>query len=294
MSVLSDIQKRHKAYLEGDDDELRRLSKNLMGWMQEFARESLKDGLSEDAIIETLEEREAEATAMLKALVDADEDAEARERIGKGCGQPHGKKKRKARMFADVYKDMSAAQGRKVHAVMSEFKDGTLTTRGKHGKKRRVRDRDQAIAIALSEARRIGKGEDFEIEVPFAKTDDELRVVYGWASVTKIGGEEVVDNQDDVIDTHDLVKAVHDFMLDSRVGGIMHMRGEDGPVVIGSVIESIVLTDDVQKTLGIDLGMEGWFIGIKVMNDTVWKMVKDGRLKAFSIGGKGVRVPVEG
>lgn len=246
MSVLSDIQKRHKAYLEGDDEDIRRVSKNLIGWMHGFVQESLADGLSEDAIIETLEEHEAEAGDMLKALAGAGEDADARERVGKSCGKPHGKKKAKARLFAEVHK--GAATG----------SDG------------------------------------FEIAVPITKTNDELQVVYGWASVTKVNGAAVVDLQDDVIETTELVKAVQDFMLDSRKGGIMHMRGDDGPVVIGAVVESIVLTEDVQKTLGIDLGREGWFIGIKVMHESVWKMVKDGKLKAFSIGGSGARVPIEG
>lgn len=43
-------------------------------------------------------------------------------------------------------------QRKKVHKVMSEFKRGTLHSGSKHGKK--VRSRKQAIAIALSEARR--------------------------------------------------------------------------------------------------------------------------------------------
>lgn len=40
----------------------------------------------------------------------------------------------------------------KVHKVMREFKEGTLRSGSKHGKK--VKSRKQAIAIALSESRR--------------------------------------------------------------------------------------------------------------------------------------------
>ena len=43
----------------------------------------------------------------------------------------------------------------KVHKVMHEFKHGTLHSGSKHGPK--VKKRSQAIAIALSEARKRGE-----------------------------------------------------------------------------------------------------------------------------------------
>lgn len=49
----------------------------------------------------------------------------------------------------------SAVMGGKVHKVMSEFKHGTLHSGSKKGPK--VKNRKQAIAIALSEARKAGE-----------------------------------------------------------------------------------------------------------------------------------------
>lgn len=52
--------------------------------------------------------------------------------------------------------EMSATQKigwAKIRKVMREFKKGTLKTRGKKGRKRKVKDRQQAIAIALSSAK---------------------------------------------------------------------------------------------------------------------------------------------
>ena len=48
----------------------------------------------------------------------------------------------------------------------------------------------------------------------------------------------------------------------------------------------------MQKALGVDLGKVGWFIGLKIEDDGVWKRVKSGELAAFSFGGRGVREPI--
>jgi len=36
-------------------------------------------------------------------------------------------------------------------------------------------------------------------------------------------------------------------------------------------------------------GPTGWFIGMKITDDEVWKKVKAGEYQAFSIGGRGNR-----
>lgn len=74
-------------------------------------------------------------------------------------------RRRENRMPAHMKKSASAAQREKIAETMREHKEGTLRSwRGlnAHGKPRRgpkVTDRRQAIAIALSQARRLGKGE---------------------------------------------------------------------------------------------------------------------------------------
>lgn len=114
------------------------------------------------------------------------------------------------------------------------------------------------------------------------------RMVYGWASVTKIGDEEVVDHHGDVIETDDLVKAVTEFMEDVRLAKAMH--DGDG---IGQVVHSFPMTYEIAKSLGIDIDREGWIVGVKVKDDAQWAKVEDGTLKAFSIGGKGYREELE-
>lgn len=116
------------------------------------------------------------------------------------------------------------------------------------------------------------------------KVDEEQRLVYGWASVTSVRGEPVVDSQGDVISDDTLTKAAHDFILDSRAGKVMHAGRR-----VADVVESVMLTADVQKALGIDAGQTGWFICMKFRDDEVWEKVKQEGISGFSIGGLGTR-----
>jgi hypothetical protein len=133
----------------------------------------------------------------------------------------------------------------------------------------------------------------FTISVPITKVNDELRTVYGWASVNTEKGMVVTDHQDDQVSDAEIVKAAHDFIANSRTGGLLHARTDNGSAHRGGdIVESLVMTPDVQKALGIDLGKTGWFIGYRVDDPDAWTLVKSGVLKAFSIGGKARRVPV--
>jgi len=121
----------------------------------------------------------------------------------------------------------------------------------------------------------------------FIKIDDELRLVIGWANVNKINGESVVDHHKDLISSRELTKAAMDFMSSSREGGIMHFRDKDtGELIkIGEVVFAMPFTEEIKKSFGIDIPEEGLAIGLRVDNDAIWKLVKEGKLAAFSIGG---------
>ena len=129
---------------------------------------------------------------------------------------------------------------------------------------------------------------DTEIEGQILKTDDDQRMVYGWASVITENGEPVVDRQSDVIEADTLVKAVNKFMENVRVGKMMH-TGEQ----VGQVIHSMPITKEIGESLGITSDREGWIVALKVFDDSVWSLVKSGQLKAFSIGGKAKRKVID-
>jgi hypothetical protein len=120
------------------------------------------------------------------------------------------------------------------------------------------------------------------------------RMAYGIAAVSTVNGEPYFDLQGDHIPTDELVKMAHGFITDYRVGGALHLRDPESgePLVAGHVVESVVLSSDLQKALGIDLGRECWLIGLKVEDEHVLKMIEAGHLAGFSIGGTGRRVEV--
>ena len=122
------------------------------------------------------------------------------------------------------------------------------------------------------------------IEGQVLKTDDEQRLVFGWASVITEKGEPVVDRQGDVIKPDTLVKAVNKFMEEVRIGKTMHSGDQ-----IGVVVHSWPMTDEICKSCGIQSEREGWLVAFKVYDDNVWADVKSGKLAAFSIGGRATK-----
>lgn len=133
------------------------------------------------------------------------------------------------------------------------------------------------------------KEEAAEVSLDFniTKSTDQ-GLVSGWANIAvQADGSLPLDWQDDVILPADLEKAAVSFMLEYRSSGVMH-EGDS----MGIVVESIVFTKEKQAAIGIPEGCvpEGWFITVKVLNTEVFKQVKEGKYKMFSIQGKAKRI----
>ena len=124
------------------------------------------------------------------------------------------------------------------------------------------------------------------------KSDDDRHLVFGWANVAvRIDGEQIIDWQEDAIDTEDLEKAAYEYVAEFGTAGEMHQRGG-----IGRVIESIVFTKEKAAALGIpeDALPQGWWIGFKIQDDEVWEKIKNGEYSMFSIEGKAIREQMKG
>ena len=125
------------------------------------------------------------------------------------------------------------------------------------------------------------------------KTDDDKRLVFGWASVSiTADGEQLEDLQHDLIDPEDLEEAVYEYVLKFRDTGERHnpnLRKK------GKLVESCVFTVEKQKAMGIPEGTLpiGWWIGFKIEDDEAWEKVKNGTYRMFSIEGKANRVRVD-
>lgn len=125
------------------------------------------------------------------------------------------------------------------------------------------------------------------ISFEFSKSDATGGYVRGWASVVSVSGQPVEDWQGDVIGIDALRKAAHQFITDARVAKAMH---HGAPV--GEVVESMIIDDEIAKALGIADQRRGWFIGMQIHSSDVRKRIRAGELRAFSIGGRGRRIPI--
>lgn len=138
-----------------------------------------------------------------------------------------------------------------------------------------------------------GRESTHENDYTIMKTDDEKRLVFGWASVAiTVDGEQLEDLQHDMIDPEDLEETVYEYVLNFRDTGEQHnprLRKK------GKLVESCVFTVEKQKAMGLPEGIlpVGWWIGFKIEDDEAWEKVKNGTYKMFSIEGKAQRVPVE-
>ena len=148
-------------------------------------------------------------------------------------------------------------------------------------------------ALGFTETNFIKKSEEAGNSFSIFKTDDDKRLVFGWASVSiTVDGEQLEDRQKDMIDPEDLEEAAYEYVLNFRDTGEEHiptMRKK------GKLVESCVFTAEKQKAIGIPEGTLpiGWWIGFKIEDDAAWEKVKNGTYRMFSIEGKANRVPVE-
>lgn len=128
--------------------------------------------------------------------------------------------------------------------------------------------------------------EDVRLGGSFAKLDEDKHLAFGWAYVSEDAGEVVTDHSGEFIDKAALPAledAAYDYMLESRQADEMHVRVSG----IGEIIESVMLTPEKMKAMGITGDKVGWWVGMKIFDDGVWAKVKDGTYSAFSIRGTG-------
>lgn len=178
--------------------------------------------------------------------------------------------------FQQVLKDATAAD---VH----------VPSAGGDGKKPKKKPKGSGSAeLSDGTITNTGKG-DWTLPINITKVDSDAQQVFGWASVTSIGGRQVVDKQDDIIPIEELERAAYEFVLYSGEQDDMH---KGGPV--GRCIESMVFTPEkaARGLIAKNLDGEqvyGWFVGFQVDDPELWKAHKAGKRPEFSIGGSSSR-----
>lgn len=162
--------------------------------------------------------------------------------------------------------------------------------------KQKVKKSDRELAIYEAIIKdinpRVSDDTDLTWTGEFSKVDSEKRQVFGWCSLTKVNGEDVVDRQGDYIPLEEIEKSAYNYVIHSRKGGDMHKRDGDQPLHTSDLIESFVVTPEKLEQLGLnkDAVPHGWWVGFKVNDDAQWESVKKGERNHFSIHGKGRRV----
>lgn len=101
-----------------------------------------------------------------------------------------------------------------------------------------------------------------KLYAPFAKIDEEKRMVFGYATTPS------VDSQDEIVDLEASFEAVDEW---KKWATIKEMHRKDTAVGIAPIIE---------KHVGV-----GVYIGAEIVDDQAWKKCVKGVYKGFSIGG---------
>ena len=85
-----------------------------------------------------------------------------------------------------------------------------------------------------------------------SKLNEDKQQCFGWCSVAKVNGKDVIDKQNDMIHIDDIEEAAYDYVQNSRLGGDMHQRDVDGGVLHkADMIESFVLTPEKIAKMGL-------------------------------------------
>jgi hypothetical protein len=126
--------------------------------------------------------------------------------------------------------------------------------------------------------------------------EDEEKVIKGlYTEILKANNEEqtvtgvvlepeTTDAQMDIYDANVIRSAAHDFCSNHNVNsklGFMHKDFKRDFELYESWItpQEVTVADKIVKA-------GSWVITVKVNDPAVWKMVKEGKIKGFSIGGK--------
>ena len=123
---------------------------------------------------------------------------------------------------------------------------------------------------------------DVRVLGTITKVEPRERLCFGWCSVVGDDGELLTHLDGDQLDEFALEKATYAFVEGDPTTGLMHER-----LGIGRVVESVFITPRKLEAMNLSGSQTGWWLGLRVTDDQVWKRVLNGELRAFSIAGSG-------
>lgn len=130
-------------------------------------------------------------------------------------------------------------------------------------------------------------GDELRATARIVKTEEALGLVFGWAFTPTYQGEDYVDLHGDVIAEDEIVKVAAEFMQGARLSDLEHDEADHGRVVF-----AMPMTSEIAKAFGVESDTSGLMVAVKPSPDVFAKCVA-GELTGFSIGGTGVREPLD-
>jgi len=135
---------------------------------------------------------------------------------------------------------------------------------------------------------------NFQADTQILKVDDDRGLIFGFAVVCKVGGEDFYDLDNEHITEDAMFDAANDFALSKRTACVMHARDAQGaPVPDGGVIHTFPLTSEIAKALGIQTSQTGLLVALKPDSQETLDKARSGEYTGFSIGGEIIEVEDE-
>lgn len=127
----------------------------------------------------------------------------------------------------------------------------------------------------------------FQVSGQILKSNESLGLIFGFAVICKVSGEDFYDSDNEHITEQAMLEASTEFAQSARVACTMHKRDEnDQPVQDGAVIHLFPLTSDIAKALDIESKYTGLLVAIAPQNPETVAKVQRGEYTGFSIGGE--------
>ena len=130
--------------------------------------------------------------------------------------------------------------------------------------------------------------DSIELTALIKNVSEDQRIVSGPVLVP-----DTIDLQNDMISAEEIQKAAHGFMKDFQQINILHSSNYDDFTEDIVPVESVVLKNDIDFYGNGEILKKGtWILDVYVGNDEVWSLIKEGKIRAYSIEGEGERVLV--
>jgi len=133
--------------------------------------------------------------------------------------------------------------------------------------------------------------EEKEWSVEIFEKSEEKQLIYG-----AVYSPDQVDAQDDSMNDEEIEKMAH-FYLEKHLKNILPANDlrhtQDLPLEKVCPVESYIAPVDIPVNENRVIIKGSWIMVSKVFDPTIWQEVKKGNINAYSMKGKGRRIPVE-